>query len=427
MKTYLRWILAVLAVAGAFVLNNCKQEESQPTVEQIQNENPGLILNCNPDTDEIEVVESTPETQEAAEEYAGDYCDPSEEEGNTNTTKTSSNSSARHHRLARHRLARLRAHPDGSASYVTDDPQPNIFSEALEPANAAGTAFQIQDEFLNLLPLPLGPYFTAAGLANYQPACSPNTFVFMANYSNSTVSRLALCPLAIQKVIPVSPSPIQVRITPDGSTAVVTVSGNQVLLINTVTNAVTTIPTPLYSPYGVAITPDGTKAYVTSFSTTQPVIFQINLTTGQLLPQSLQVNSLPKSIFLTPDGAMAWVNFGQSSTIYVIDLLSMTVVSTLNAGGTADTGMAFSPDGTRAYVSVFGGSVTVFNTATLAKVASIQVGDQPTDIAVSKNGTRAYVTSFATNGVTSVIDTQSNTVIGTLPQKGPAMGLIIFH
>jgi YVTN family beta-propeller protein len=124
---------------------------------------------------------------------------------------------------------------------------------------------------------------------------------------------------------------------------------------------------------------------------------------------------------------MAWVNFGQSSTIYVIDILSMTVVGTINAGGTADTGMAFSPDGTRAYVSIFGGSVSVFNTATLAEVASIPVGDQPTDIAVSKNGSRDYVTSLATNGVTSVIDTKSDTVIGTLPQKGPAMGLLIFH
>jgi YVTN family beta-propeller protein len=297
----------------------------------------------------------------------------------------------------------------------------------LEPANAAATAFQIQDEFPNLLPIPLNPYFSPAGIVNYQPTCTPNTFVFMTNYSNSTVTRLATCPLATQKVIPVPNSPVQVRITPDGSTAVVTISGNQVLLINTATNAITTIPTPLYNPYGVAISPDGTKAYVTSFSTAQPVIFQINLTTRQLLPQSLQVNSLPKSIFLTPDGAMAWVNFGQSSTIYVIDILSMTVVGTINAGGTADTGMAFSPDGTRAYVSTFGGSVSVFNTATLTMVASIPVGDQPTDIVVSKNGSRAYVNSFATNGSTSVIDTRSNTVIGTLPQKGPAMGLIIFH
>ena len=151
------------------------------------------------------------------------------------------------------------------------------------------------------------------------------------------------------------------------------------------------------------------------------------MATHQILPQSLQVNAYPKSIFLTPDGSMAWVNFAQSSTIYVIDILSMTVVGTINAGGTADTGMAFTPDGTKAYVSIFGGSVSVFNTATLAQVASIQVGDQPTDIYVTKDGTRAYVNSFASNGSMSIIDTRSNTVIGTIPQHGPSMGLTVFH
>jgi YVTN family beta-propeller protein len=118
---------------------------------------------------------------------------------------------------------------------------------------------------------------------------------------------------------------------------------------------------------------------------------------------------------------MAWVNFAESSMIYVIDTLSMTVA------GTADTGMAFSPDGTRAYVSLFGGSVAVFNTSTLAQISTIPVSDQPTDIVVSKGGSRAYVNSNANKGAISIIDTSSNKVIGTMPQSGPAMGLIIFH
>ena len=37
------------------------------------------------------------------------------------------------------------------------------------------------------------------------------------------------------------------------------------------------------------------------------------------------------------------MNFSQSSTIYVIDTLSMIVSATINAGGTADTGMALVP------------------------------------------------------------------------------------
>jgi hypothetical protein len=266
MKNYVRWILGVCTVAGALVLDHCR-DKPPSALEKIEDENPGLVLSCNPDTDEIEVDESTPDTQEVADEVEGEGCEPSEEE-QTTTTQTSS-SNARHHRLAKHH-----AHPNGSVSFVSDDPQPNIFSEVLEPANAAATAFQIQDEFPNLLPIPLNPYFAPAGLANYNLACTPNSFVFMANYSNSTVTRLATCPLTTLKVIPVPNNPVQVRITPDGSTAVVTISGNQVLLINTATNAITTIPTPLYNPYGVAISPDGTKAYVTSFSKRSLLFFR---------------------------------------------------------------------------------------------------------------------------------------------------------
>jgi YVTN family beta-propeller protein len=287
----------------------------------------------------------------------------------------------------------------------TDDPSPKTTSAAVKIGSStpqlrfltssATSSVQLQEDYPILLPLPLGPLFTSASVAAYTPSCAQNVFVYAVGYGNSTVTKYATCPFAAVKVFQVPSNPIQVEITPDGSTAVVTSYNNAISFINTSADTVTTLSTPLYNPYGLAITPDGSRAYVTSYSTAQPVIFQVNLSTGQLLPQTLQVNSFPKSIFLTPDGALAWVNFSQSSSIYVIDTLSMTVAATINAGGTADTGMAFSPDGTRACVSVFGGSVSVFNTDTLAMVASIPVGDQPTGILVTKDGSRVYVNSFA--------------------------------
>jgi YVTN family beta-propeller protein len=181
--------------------------------------------------------------------------------------------------------------------------------------NATTPLYQLQEDYQTLLPLPFGPLFSTSSLSAYNPSCTPNVFVYA------------------------------------------------VAFIDTATDTVTTLSTPQYNPYGVAISPDGSKAYVTSYSTNQPVIFQIDMATHQILPQTLQVNSYPKSIFLTPDGALAWVTFSQSSVIYVIDTLSMTVAATINAGGTADTGLDFTPDGTRAYVAVFGGSLAVFNTA----------------------------------------------------------------
>jgi len=431
-KFYKSIALAILAAAILLTQTRCQKENTDnspngPTVEQLEDDHPGLSIDCEDGKIVAEPAEDddgNTNLQQEADDLSGQDCDPSDEEENNNTNNGTSSSIRKHAR----RSPIPPHHPNGSTNIVVDHPQPNIFSQALEPANAAATSFQIQDEFPNLLPIPFTPTFTSAALANYNQPCTPGVSIFMANWANMTVTRYATCPLAVMTRITMPSNPVQVRITPDGSTAVVTTIGNAIILINTANNTTTTIPTPLYNPYGLDISPDGTKAYVTSYSTAHAVVFQVNLTTRQLTTLAVQVNSFPKAIFLTPDGSAAWVNFNQSSSIYVIDTLSMTVSGTINAGGTADTGMAFTPDGTKAYVSVYGGSVSVFNTATLGLIASIPVADQPTDIYVSKEGSRAYVNSFATNSpVRTIISTAANKVIGTIPQTGPAMGLAIFH
>jgi YVTN family beta-propeller protein len=286
----------------------------------------------------------------------------------------------------------------------------------------------LQEDYPTLLPLPFTPLFTPASLAAYVPACTSNVSVYGVNHFNSTVKRFTTCPLALGQTIQVGTHPLQAAFTPDGGTLIVTRFDNAVVFIDTATDTVTTtLPTSSYNPNGIAISPDGTKAYITSYNAFTPVIFVIDIPSRKIMPQTLQVNSYPKSIFLTPDGALAWVTFAASSSLYVIDTLSMTVAATVNAGGVAETGLAFSPDGTRAYVAVLGGQVAVFDTATLSQVALIAVGDQPTDILVSSDGSRAYVNSYAANAVMSVIDTATNTVLQTIQQGGPAMGLSIVH
>lgn len=82
-------------------------------------------------------------------------------------------------------------------------------------------------------PLPFGPLFSSAALANHNPACTSNVFVYAVGYANSTVTRLSTCPLAAAKIIQVPAHPIQIRLTPDASTAVVTTYNNAVAFIDT--------------------------------------------------------------------------------------------------------------------------------------------------------------------------------------------------
>jgi len=122
------------------------------------------------------------------------------------------------------------------------------------------------------------------------------------------------------------------------------------------------------------------------------------------------------------------LTFYQSNALYLIDTLSMTVAATVAVPGTAGTGLGFTPNGTRAYVAITGGSISVIDTATLTQIASIPVADHPTGVVVGKDGSRVYVASGVSNTPTlSVIDVASNAVIATFPQIGPALGFTIFH
>ena len=71
-------------------------------------------------------------------------------------------------------------------------------------------------------------------------------------------------------------------------------------------------------------------------------------------------------------------------------------------------GVAFSPDGTKAYVANYNANtVSVINTTTNTVTATITVGVQPSGVAVSPDGTTAYVTNSDYDTV-SVIDLRAN-------------------
>jgi YVTN family beta-propeller protein len=111
-----------------------------------------------------------------------------------------------------------------------------------------------------------------------------------------------------------------------------------------------------------------------------------------------------------------------SGTVAVIDITAAPpgVVSTVPVGPRPEWA-AFTPDGTRVYVSNFGGTtVTVIDatTAPHSVLATVTGLDHPFGIAATPDGTRAYVVNTGVSGV-SVIDTDStsptfNTIVATI-------------
>jgi YVTN family beta-propeller protein len=109
------------------------------------------------------------------------------------------------------------------------------------------------------------------------------------------------------------------------------------------------------------------------------------------------------------------------SSVSVIDTTTNTVVATVAVSPfpflNSPFGVAITPDGTRAYVTIpLEDSVAVIDTAsnTVIGTVTLVAGSGPVGVAITPDGTRAYVTNLFVNSV-SVIDTASNTVLATVP------------
>jgi YVTN family beta-propeller protein len=97
------------------------------------------------------------------------------------------------------------------------------------------------------------------------------------------------------------------------------------------------------------------------------------------------------------------------------------------AVGKEPTGIALTPDGTKAFVAnTVDGTVSVL-AIDIAKqpvatvVATLKVGVEPYGVAITPNGTKVYVTNSHSNSV-SVIDVATNKVLKTVENIGPSVG-----
>jgi YVTN family beta-propeller protein len=98
-------------------------------------------------------------------------------------------------------------------------------------------------------------------------------------------------------------------------------------------------------------------------------------------------------------------------TVSVIATANNTVVATIPVGS-GPAGVAVTPDGSKVYVTTFGGSggaVSVIDTASNTVIAIPLGSTEPFGVAVTPDGSKVYVAL----DTVSVIATASNTVIGS--------------
>lgn len=252
------------------------------------------------------------------------------------------------------------------------------------------------------------------------PTACDSTFadVFHTNQTDAQVTRIGTCPFQVKARIPVPDNPLQVVVSPDGSTAVATSFFNAVSFIDLTTNKVTfTLNTGGdINPHGVAISPDGKRVYITSFNTSNSVVLVVDITSKQTLA-TIQTISFPQGAILTPDGSQLWITSPLGNVVDIIDTLTNTRATSRSVTQAID--VAFNSTGTRAYITSGPNSVVVMDTGTYQVLRTYTVGPGPTDISMSY-GDQFLVVNCRTDGTVWIIDLAQNKLSSTKLVQNPA-------
>ncbi|MBM7805077.1 YVTN family beta-propeller protein [Geodermatophilus bullaregiensis] len=176
-----------------------------------------------------------------------------------------------------------------------------------------------------------------------------------------------------------------------------------------------TVPVGETPGYAVA-SPDGRRLYVAQRAA--GTIAVVDTAVDRVVTTIDVPSGPPQYLTLSPDGTRAYVSvWDDDRTVAAISVLDTT---TGEFGATVPMlsrpyVSAVSPDGTRLYVPNHDSDVlTVVDTRTATPVAEIEVPPNPHWVELTPDGTRAYVADHDSN-VVAVVDTATDTVVDEVP------------
>lgn len=125
------------------------------------------------------------------------------------------------------------------------------------------------------------------------------------------------------------------------------------------------------------------------------------------------MGTAPSGIAVTPDGSRVYVANDASDNVSVIDTSTNTVIATITAPANSQE-IAISPNGLFAYLTnENNATVSIINTSNNTITGTIPVGMGPTGVAFTTDGSLAYVAN-ATSANVSVINTSTSLVTATV-------------
>jgi len=262
-------------------------------------------------------------------------------------------------------------------------------------------------------------------------ASAGGPYLYVANSGSSSVSVVDPVSLTVTATVPVPGGANAVATSSDGHR--VYVSGVSMSILDTATNTVVgTIPLP--SPgNALALSSNGSRLYVGL----QGGSIEVIDTTTALVTATISVGGDVASMSLTPSQARLLAASPGAHGTSVIDTATNAVVATIPGccGGSRaiPESVAVSPDGTRAYVASsttspgsFPGAVQVIDTATNTVLGTLAISTSfPDAVALSPDGTRAYVGDPANLYVVDLTTGTSGTLLKNVPVNGGVAAIAV--
>jgi YVTN family beta-propeller protein len=239
---------------------------------------------------------------------------------------------------------------------------------------------------------------------------------------------------AAQGALPAAVAPAGVAVSPDGRKFYVVDRGaGTVRVIRGSTLAAMQTVTVGGAPRSIVASPDGKRVYVAVAGIGVLVLDAANL--FEYHRTTLDINDGPRDnpqgIAISPDGRTLLVSDGKAGGAVAVYTVSGNVLVaglpfTMPLASLAPLGVAFAPDGMRAYVaaadiaSAVPGSLHVFDPSNGAAIDSETIGVLPTAVAVSPNGNLVFVSNKGSNSVSIYNATTASlinpaVIVGTEP------------